>query len=232
MKKATSILALVIVLVVIFFNEVTAQGKLNLPMFLPAITSCDSYPFPYCRGRTSCQNAGKYWYNKKCNNVKHPDHVLLEKLYGNWNGIRGYKSKCGSYGYWGGELLFLFDPNMIGDDNSLVVPFEGNKFSITPTFQRIQPDTNPIIRDADIIYAVVSDSEFAYIAKKINTKDDYSSYCMQDDGTLLLDFTIKSGDTYIYYLNLPVDGRNILGKVHYVNADLWFNLVSDFPENL
>lgn len=234
MKKAISILAIVVVMIVTLLNEVSAKDSFNWFMFLPAITNCDSYPFPNCKDRSSCQNDGQYWYNGKCNNEKHPDHVLLEKLNGYWNGIMGYKSKCGSYEYWGGDILFVFDKKMIGDDNSLVVPFEGTKFSITPTVQVIQPGAEPIIPNADVMYAVVSETgtEFAYTAKKINTKDDFSSYCLQDDGTFLLNFTITSGDTYVYYFNLPQVGRNIQGKVHYVKADLWFDLVSDFPENL
>lgn len=45
----------------------------NWDMFVPAITSCDSYPFPSCRARTLCQAEGNYWYNDRCNTEKHPD---------------------------------------------------------------------------------------------------------------------------------------------------------------
>jgi len=200
--------------------------------FTPAITTCNSYPFPSCRARTLCKTDGKYWYDGICNDEKHPDQVTLEKLDGKWTFSLRHKSKCGGFYFlFSGAQEIILDKNTIADDNLQVMQFEGSILSIMqPRFWMPQgPDSQDLVPVSGRYYRyaiLFSQPEFTYMYKSINNIDNMvsSSHCALPDGTWILDFKIEEGDTAIYYFNITAD-RQFLGKLHYVNADVWFDLV-------
>lgn len=186
----------------------------NWSMFAPATTSCDSYPFPFCRARSACQDKGGYWYNERCNEKKHPEQDALEKLDGYWEitmffNICDGKLRIGS---------FALDKTKISDDNMQVAEFEGRTLSITswPTYVPPEPG------DVPDPYAIVGDSTNSYILKDISIDwgMGYTYSCYLKDGTVGKDHVvIEPGDTSIYSFSL-VSADRMKGRVCFIKSGI------------
>ncbi len=192
-------------------------------MFVPATTACDSYPLPSCRARTLCENDGQYWYNGRCNTSKHPDQTVLEKLDGSWEITFFYISSC--YG-WRVETpgpRFTLSRDMIADDNSQVVQFEGKVFSIaSPVFWRPQTDLDQS-RGPFYQYAILARQRSTYLLKDINSTWEDEATCQPVHGDPKEEYRIKAGDTGLYSFDLTADNQ-LEGRAFFMNADVWFDM--------
>lgn len=194
---------------------------LNWAMYAPATTACDDYPFPSCRGRSLCEDEGKYWYYGKCNQAKHPGQAALEKLDGQWDVTYQYISPCGGLVTFGVTQIIL-DKTLISDDNLQVAQFEGNIFSIAsphyymPYGDVMSTDGAPYYR-----YAILGRSGYPYEFKDINISWGVGGgWCQLPDGTQIPGgLNIQIGDTGIYSFNLATP-TTMKGAACFVDADV------------
>lgn len=219
---------LLVALVVALFFAGPAHG-FNLPLYAPAITACDSYPFPSCRARSLCNTDGGYWYDGQCHRDKHPDYAALEKLDGHWRVTYHYTSGCGGEIGFGGDHLH-FDKSRISDDNIQVAQFEGNAFSIpSPYYQQGTGEVPPTDTPPYYRYAMVGTPPYSYVFKIINTSWGaiYSVSCHLPDGTEVNEkLEIKADDTGIHSFNLVADNR-MEGRACFVKANTCLNFTGE-----
>lgn len=65
------------------------------PVFIPAITNMGSM----------CGEESLYWYDGKCNKVKHPNQIMIEKMAGPWRFMYHY--------HWDRVDYYYFDINKV-----------------------------------------------------------------------------------------------------------------------